>query len=157
MPSSITVKLLATIPGPGTNTQTTFTSQTCDAANTGVAANNLAPGLRAWAVTAHALPTSATVFGITESEFSKAPLSGIALTAVSTMPSPGLLVSSNLGAGTATVTINAGGQTNVTFINSTTQGELASLIQRCAAIVGNGSGSGQCNGCESGSLGAAKR
>ena len=38
------------------------------------------------------------------------------LTGVSTLPS-GLLVSSNLGTGTATVTVNAGGQTIVTFTN----------------------------------------
>jgi len=42
---------------------------------------------------------------------------GIVLTSVSTLPS-GLLVSSNLAAGTATVTVNAGGQTIVTFLNA---------------------------------------
>ena len=40
------------------------------------------------------------------------------LTGVSTLPSAGLLVSSNLAAGTATVTVNAGGQTIVTFIDA---------------------------------------
>ena len=43
--------------------------------------------------------------------------SGVALTAVTTLPA-GLLVSSNLAAGTATVTVNAGGQTIVTFLNT---------------------------------------
>ena len=43
---------------------------------------------------------------------------GTTLTAVSTLPSAGLLVSSNLGAGTATVTVAAGGQTIVTFVDS---------------------------------------
>ena len=43
--------------------------------------------------------------------------SGVALTAVSTLPA-GLLVSSNLAAGTATVTVNAGGQTIVTFLDA---------------------------------------
>jgi len=42
---------------------------------------------------------------------------GTVLTSVSTLPS-GLLVSSNLAAGTATVTVNAGGQTIVTFLNA---------------------------------------
>ena len=40
-----------------------------------------------------------------------------ALTAVTTSPD-GLLISSNLAAGTATVTVNAGGQTIVTFLNA---------------------------------------
>ncbi len=43
---------------------------------------------------------------------------GTVLTAVSTLPSAALLVSSNLGAGTATVTVLAGGQTIVTFIDA---------------------------------------
>jgi hypothetical protein len=164
IPTNITVKLLATIPGtdlnvPGTAGQTTFTGQVCNPAFTQFANANFAPGLAAWAVTAHLLPTSLVTYGVTESQFSRAPLSGIALTAVSTSPSAGLLLSSNIGAGagTATVTVNAGGQTIVTFVNSTAQGELGSVTQRCAGIVGNGSGHGLCKGCESGVLGAVQR
>jgi hypothetical protein len=56
------------------------------------------------------VPAGATVI----SENSSA---GVVLTSVSTVPS-GLLVSSNLAAGTATVTVNAGGQTIVTFLNA---------------------------------------
>jgi uncharacterized repeat protein (TIGR01451 family) len=44
---------------------------------------------------------------------------GTALTGVSTLPSAGLLISSNLGAGSASVTVTVGGQTIVTFINQT--------------------------------------
>ena len=43
---------------------------------------------------------------------------GTVLTGVSTLPSAALLVSSNLAAGTATVTVNAGGQTIVTFTDA---------------------------------------
>jgi hypothetical protein len=42
---------------------------------------------------------------------------GTAMTSVTTLPA-GLLVSNNLSAGTATVTVNAGGQTIATFVNT---------------------------------------
>ncbi len=48
---------------------------------------------------------------------SESPSGGATLTSVSTLPS-GLLISSNPAAGTATVTVNAGGQTIATFLNA---------------------------------------
>jgi hypothetical protein len=57
---------------------------------------------------------------------------GTALTSVSTSP-PGALVSSNLAAGTATVTITAGALTTATFTNASTSGS----IQVCK-VAGSG-------------------
>jgi hypothetical protein len=85
IPNNITLKLLATIPGTQVNTSTTFNSTVCtDASNVNLggtpltaagAATKLAPGMRAWLVSAHLIPTSLTAYGVTESEFSKADLS----------------------------------------------------------------------------------
>jgi len=79
VPSSVVVKLLATVPGtttaaPGTNTQAAFTGSACNPAFPFTGAN-LAPGLRAWAVKLHALPTSPVTFGVTETAFLPASLS----------------------------------------------------------------------------------
>jgi hypothetical protein len=57
-------------------------------------------------------------------------LNGYALTAVSTLPA-GLLVSSNLAAGTATVTVNAGLTTIVTFVNATIPPPNTGFLQIC--------------------------
>jgi hypothetical protein len=57
------------------------------------------------------------------------PSPGTVLAAVSTLPSVGLLVSSDLAAGTATVTVSAGGQTIVTFVNAIIPP--AGLLQIC--------------------------
>jgi hypothetical protein len=64
-PQSITVKLLATIPGTSTTsplgnaTQTAFNGTVCTAAsNTGITTANLAPGLVAWAVQVHSFPAA---------------------------------------------------------------------------------------------------
>jgi hypothetical protein len=57
-------------------------------------------------------------------------LSGTVLTAVSTLPN-GLLVASNLAAGTATVTVQNGGQTIVTFVDTIPAGTTTGFLQIC--------------------------
>jgi copper chaperone CopZ len=57
-------------------------------------------------------------------------LSGTVLTAVSTLPG-GLLTASNLAAGTATVTVQNGGQTIVTFVDTIPAGPTTGFLQIC--------------------------
>lgn len=71
-PNSIIIKLLATTPANGA----------CDAA--APTAATLAPGMRAWGSTLHALPTSPVTYGVTETEFSPAVLSPSELTKLTT-------------------------------------------------------------------------
>ena len=63
--------------------------------------------------------------------------SGIALTGVSTLPSAGLLIGSNLAAGTATVTVTVGGQTIVTFTNAAGSVPGNGFVQVCK-VAGSG-------------------
>ena len=59
IPTSVVVKLVATSGGG------------CNAGTVGT----LAPGMRAWGTTLHALPTTPVSYGVTETEFSKSDLS----------------------------------------------------------------------------------
>jgi hypothetical protein len=80
VPSSLVVKLLATVPGTGTTFTTPgtngaggtaagpFTGSQCNAAFPYSTAN-LAPGMTAWATQLHALPTTPVTYGVTQSEF----------------------------------------------------------------------------------------
>ena len=56
--------------------------------------------------------------------------SGMVMTSVTTLPA-GLLVSNNLSAGTATVTVNAGGQTIATFVNTVVSALPLGTIEIC--------------------------
>jgi hypothetical protein len=127
VPSSLMVKLLATVPGagttstvPGTNgvggspagvgTPAAFNGRSCNAAYS-FDTDNLAPGLRAWATVLHALPTTPVTYGVTEGAFLPAVLS---------------------------------------------PGEISKMTQLCQFIVGNGSGAGICKSCKLGGLGTVK-
>lgn len=143
VPTSVVIKLLASTPVGGT----------CNAGTPTAA--NLVRGVRAWGTTLHALTTTTPVtYGTTETPFSRAELSITGLTAVSTLPSAALLISSNLVLGTATVTVTPGGQTIVTFTNAFGPSELAHLTTFCQFIQSNGSGFGICKSCRTGGLGA---
>jgi hypothetical protein len=105
VPTSVTVKLLATLAGGD------GTGSTCTNSAASVTTANLATGsLAAWGTTLHTTPTAAT-FATTESAFTPA---------------------------------------------TPNSGELASIGNRCANILGNGSGFGVCNSCRAGALGASK-
>ena len=79
VPTSVMVKLLATIPGTtkqpaGTTSGGSFTGTLC---NPGLPFGpaNMAPGMTAWATTLHALPTTPVTYGVTETAFSEKYLS----------------------------------------------------------------------------------
>jgi hypothetical protein len=56
---------------------------------------------------------------------------GTVLAGVSTLPSAALLVNSNLAAGTASVTVNAGGQTIVTYVDAIAPAASNGYVQVC--------------------------
>jgi len=142
VPNSVVIDLLGSTPLGGV----------CNAATP--TATNLARGLRAWGTTLHTLPTAPATYGTAETPFSLAEIGVTGLTAVSTLPSAGLLISSNLALGAATVTVTPGGQTIVTFTNAFSA-ELTHLTSLCQFIQSNGSGFGICKACSAGGLGAA--
>jgi len=63
--------------------------------------------------------------------------SGAALASVSTLPGAGLLISSDLAAGTVTVAVNPGGQTIATFVNTIPPPPVTGFLQICK-IAGSG-------------------
>ena len=63
--------------------------------------------------------------------------SGSALASVATLPGAGLLISSDLAAGTATVAVNPGGQTVATFVNTIPPPPITGFLQVCK-IAGSG-------------------
>lgn len=63
--------------------------------------------------------------------------SGTNLASVSTLPGAGLLLSSDLAAGTATVAVNPGGDTIATFVNTVPPPPTTGFLQICK-IAGNG-------------------
>jgi len=67
-----------------------------------------------------------------------------------------LLISSDLGLGTATVTVTAGGTTIVTFTDGTPS-ELIKLTTYCGFIQANGSTFGICKSCRFGGLGGSQQ
>ena len=67
---------------------------------------------------------------------------GTAVTGISTLPSAGLLVSSNLAGGTANVTVNAGGQTIVTFIDAAVAGIPTTGFVQVCKVAGAGIAAG---------------
>jgi Putative Ig domain len=103
VPTSVTVKLVATLAGAG------GMGTTCTNSAATVGSSPPACGLLAWGTTLHATPT-AGAYNTTETPFTPSTLSAA---------------------------------------------EIASLTNRCANILGNGSGFGLCNSCRAGALGAA--
>jgi len=65
VPTSITIKLLATVPVGGS----------CNRSAAAVVTNELAPGMVAWGTTIHAAPTTPVSYAVTETPFAPATLS----------------------------------------------------------------------------------
>ena len=106
VPTSVTVKLLATLAGTNGGGTGTVCNNSAATANTA----QIVSGLAAWGTTLHATPTAGS-FATTETAFTPSTLS---------------------------------------------PGELASISGRCASIIGNASGFGQCSSCKAGALGGTK-
>ena len=131
VPTSVTVKLLATLAG----TNGTGTSCTNSAAT--VATATLAPGMRAWITHNH-------------------PFTFFSTQAVC-LQGGGTWFGSPSGAGLGVCYSTTGIFTEITAIPvSLSLSEGASIGGRCAAILGNGSGFGVCNSCKAGALGALR-
>jgi hypothetical protein len=157
VPTSIVIKLVGSTPGiDGNGAFTVCNPATVSSAATLATTN----GLLAWGTTLEPSATGGT-YNAVSVPFKNGSLSpGTLLAGVSTMPSTSLLVSSNLAAGTATVTVTAGGTTIVSFTNgfpATPGSELAGLTQLCNFIQANGTGFGICKSCRLGALGGAKK
>jgi uncharacterized repeat protein (TIGR01451 family) len=124
-PTSIVVKLLATIPGingsPGSTLTPPFTQTSCNPAYP-FGYDNLTPGLRAWVTKLHALPTSPTSYGITETDFQRGYAANYYLLAQPPVGPPTPL----------------------------SPGELGKLTGLCQFLIGNGSGAGVCSSCKLG-------
>ncbi|MGD1093186.1 MAG: ice-binding family protein [Bryobacteraceae bacterium] len=150
-PTSLVIKLVASTPGIDTTGNYTICNPATAGATPGVIATT--NGLLAWGTTLE--PSSATgTYGAVNVPFINGTLS-TSLAGVTSTPT-GSLVSSSLGAGTATVTVT-GGQTIVTFIDTATaSSELAGLTRVCSFIQSTGTGFGICNSCRLGALGGAK-
>ncbi len=87
VPTSLTINLLATTPlglaPDGSGGTCNPSSATSTPAGPGLF-GTLVPGMRAWATTLHSLPTTPVTYGLTETEFSVAPLSLAHLTELTT-------------------------------------------------------------------------
>jgi hypothetical protein len=125
VPTSVTVKLLATLAGTGgTGTSCTNSAATVGATTTGVA------GLAAWGTTLHD-PTSAAIMA--------APTYTVLFDPITATPA--VTSAAIIAAPTYTATETA-------FDPATlSAGEAASIGGRCAGIVGNGTLFGQCDSC----------
>ena len=149
VPTSVTIKLLATQPAAGTCDPSTPT------------ADNLTSGLKGWRTTVHQLPTGG--FVVTDIPTGGDPTVLQPLTGCNTYPNycgvPPHCVSCDLAGNFLCVQLypnckplaykpGCGCPLEVLSV-----GELTSLTQRCSFILGNGTSSAICNSCRAGGPG----